>query len=665
MDSSSTILVVDDDLVINLLLKRVLQKDGYTVIQVMNGAEAIPQFVEHRPQLVLLDAMMPVMDGFAVCAAIRALPQGVHTPILMITGLQDSDSVNHAFEVGATDFVAKPIQMPVLRHRVRRIIQAYRAEESLRDSEYRLNLALEGAALGMWDWNIKTGVIATNHRWATMLGYAPGELGLTLQKWQAMIHPADIDRVKTTVGRLLCGGLEQYEAEFRMLAKDGEWRWISARGRVAERDERGEPTRAAGTHLDITERKRAEQALRDSEERFRLVVASIPDHIYLVEMFDDGTYLNLYNSPNVEKLTGYPPETFEADWTFWPNHVIHPDDRPFTQKKFFDLPNNLDYDAEYRLVRRDGNIIWVSDKARVYAATNSSLIYGVVSDITERKRAEEVQRASQKLVELGTLAAGVAHEINSPLQVITGVSQGLLRRMEENRLEHDYLSQKLNVIHRNGWRCAEIIRSLKAYAHISSTRLETSNLNEIIKDTLLLIEHQLTNWAHIQVVTDLMPDMPPLSCDRNQISQVLINLLTNARDAMPGGGQIIISSRYEPDAAQFVVQVADNGCGMNEAVRAKLFDPFFTTKAVDQGTGLGLSISAGIVKAHSGQITVESEVGAGTVFTLSFPAAPLALQESVASGVGRFDDGPGGVGALGVVDPLPACQPEYALSQQP
>ncbi len=653
MESAPIILVVDDDTIIRSVLTRALSNEGYVVVQAPDGEEGVAAFKEHQPDLVLLDAMMPNLDGFATCALLKTLPGGDRTPILIITGLQDRESVDKAFEAGATDFITKPVHMPVLRQRVRRNIMVRQAEDALRDSERRLDLALRGANLGLWDWGITAKTMVVNDRWAEILGYSLAEIDVSVYTWIDFLHPDDVTPTRNAINELLAGQQDQYEAEFRMRTKSGDYRWILARGRVVERDENGNSVRAAGTHLDITERRQTEQSLRDSEERFRQVAASIPDYIYLIEMFADGSYVNRYNSPNLEKLTGFTVEEVAPDWSFWPNRLIHPEDREMAQEKFFGLLVRPNYEVEYRLIRRDGTIIWVRDSARVNGVGESRLIYGVVSDITERKRSEEMLRASQKLVGLGTLAAGVAHEINSPLQVITGVSQGLLKRAEENRLDPDFLVNKLDVIHRNGWRCAEIIRSLKTYAHASSTTLEANDLNQIVGDTLLLIEHQLSSWANIHVVTNLQPNLPALMCDRNQMAQILINLLTNARDAMPHGGQISITTAYNSGAQEFFLRVADTGLGMTEAVRAKIFDPFFTTKALDQGSGLGLSIIAGIVKAHGGQIEVDSQSGTGSVFKLTFPVVchcPEITAIGAANGAGRFDDAQTSMAALTYIE---------------
>ncbi|MBI4630674.1 MAG: PAS domain-containing protein, partial [Chloroflexi bacterium] len=265
----------------------------------------------------------------------------------------------------------------------------------------------------------------------------------------------------------------------------------------------------------------------------------------------------------------------------------------------------------------------------------------IIRDITASKQMQAAMTESQKMADLGTLSAGVAHEMNSPLQVIIGVSQMALRQMTQTALEPDQLRSDLEMICRNGWRCAEIVRSLRAYAHISSDQYAPADLNEIVRDTLLLTAHQLKSWSNISVVTDLVSALPKMECDRNRIAQVLINMITNARDAMPDGGEITIHTKHDPLQGRLRLEVSDTGGGIPVAVLGKIFDPFFTTKPIGQGTGLGLSIVAGILRAHGGEVQVTSVLGKGTKFTMSFPLKQVTLptsDEARGEAVGRFDD---------------------------
>jgi len=230
---------------------------------------------------------------------------------------------------------------------------------------------------------------------------------------------------------------------------------------------------------------------------------------------------------------------------------------------------------------------------------------------------------ADKLAGLGTLAAGIAHEINSPLQIITGKSESLKRRLERDQLDLDNLDSDLESINRNGWRVARIVRSLLDYAHPISGEIEQFEINALISDTLLLIEHQLRTWSNITVMTDLASDLPPLYCSGEEVSRLLINLLTNARDAMPDGGEVAIRTCRNQADDGIILEIADNGQGIPEEALPNIFNPFFTTKAVGQGTGLGLFIVHGIVQSLGGEISVTSQVDKGTTFTVSLPPDPL------------------------------------------
>ena len=245
-------------------------------------------------------------------------------------------------------------------------------------------------------------------------------------------------------------------------------------------------------------------------------------------------------------------------------------------------------------------------------------------EITERKRAEAGALASQKLAGIGSLAAGMAHEINSPLQMVTGLSERLTRNLNAGEFDQEQFLTDIEAINRNGWRIAKIIRSLLTYARQDFPEIVPQQLNDIIESSLPLIEHQMQSWSNISIEKELAADLPLVHCDSNSITQVIINLLENARDAMPGGGWIRISTACSPENEQVTLRISDTGEGIPTEIQSRIFEPFFTTKEVGKGTGLGLSIVHGIVEAHGGEITIESAPGKGITFRICFPKeAPL------------------------------------------
>ncbi len=256
-------------------------------------------------------------------------------------------------------------------------------------------------------------------------------------------------------------------------------------------------------------------------------------------------------------------------------------------------------------------------------------------EVAERERAEKMAMAVQKLADLGMLTTGVAHELNSPLQGMQSVCDYLLMDLDESCSDPVSLREQIEIIQESISRCTKIVRSLRFYTHVSPKDYAEQEIDDLVHNTLLLAKHHLRH-VDISIVTELADDMPPLICSRDQIMQVLINLLTNARDAMPEGGEIIIQVDHKPDQRHFELRVIDNGEGIPPEHQDQIYKPFFTTKPVGEGTGLGLFIVSGIVHAHGGELDIESSPGEGTTVTLTLAEEPP--REVPSSVYGRYTD---------------------------
>ncbi len=383
-----------------------------------------------------------------------------------------------------------------------------------------------------------------------------------------------------------------------------------------------------------SERQRAARALQESEDRYRNLFDLSPDPILVVAgsriEYINGAGVRLLAGEHAAQIIGCPLSRF-----------IHPDmyktcltgDAEFMAPlKQIDLTESL-------LVRLDGTEVQVEIVAAPFKLNDKDAVQFVARDISARKKLESTILIGQKMADVGTLAAGVAHEINSPLQVITGVTQSLIRRIDRNDIQPDQFKRDLEVANRNAWRCASIARALLTYSRPSTEEMEEHGLNELITEALLLIEHQLKSWSNIFIHTKLCDGLPVVLCNRNQIMQVLLNLVTNARDAMPEGGDIWIESRYDGLKREVLVQVEDTGTGIPEHLREKVFNPFFTTKPFGKGTGLGLSISLGIIKSFGGDLRIARSGPAGTAIVIVLPEiiASLKLPAVVADG-GRYSN---------------------------
>ncbi len=243
----------------------------------------------------------------------------------------------------------------------------------------------------------------------------------------------------------------------------------------------------------------------------------------------------------------------------------------------------------------------------------------LVEDITERVALERAARQSEKLAALGTLSAGLAHELNNPIGIISSRIEVMLMEAESQNLPEEVRAD-LNVLHRNAQRVARIAQSLLSFARQSPGARAPVDVNRVVEETLLLVDQQMSKEG-IRVSTRLEPALPPLLGDANALQQVVLNLLTNAREAMMDGGEIRIETGIAPGRPGSIrLVVTDTGPGIPPDLLPKIFDPFYTTKA--EGTGLGLSVSYGIVREHQGTVDVQSEPGKGTTFILTFPTLP-------------------------------------------
>jgi two-component system, NtrC family, sensor kinase len=238
----------------------------------------------------------------------------------------------------------------------------------------------------------------------------------------------------------------------------------------------------------------------------------------------------------------------------------------------------------------------------------------IMNDLTDRVELEDQLVQAEKLSSIGVLAAGVAHEVNTPLAVITSQLQMLMKQLHAD----DPRSRVLERVVKQGFRASEIINNLLKFSRVSGSEHTELDLNKIIQETLALVAPMLRS-EKIGVRTQLESDLPTVHGNAGKLQQVFMNLIMNARDAMPYGGELVVAS----SAVDFTVcvEISDNGMGIPPEHLHKIFDPFFTTKATNHGTGLGLAVSYGIIREHSGKIYVDSSAGSGASFRLEFPAS--------------------------------------------
>ncbi|UVK90797.1 PAS domain-containing protein [Pseudomonas sp. B21-051] len=548
-----------------------------------------------------------------------------------------------------------------------------RSEESLkaqRDTEERLQLALAATdAVGTWDWDIGEDRFIADAHFAQLHGIDPTQAGqLPISDYLQGVHPEDRALIARSIKHCITHGTE-YAEEYRLLKADGELRWVFARGRCYK-DHHGRPVRFLGAALDLTERKHTEQALRQSQTELQLIINAMPILISYVDheerfRLNNAAYLDWYGltpqelygrtirevigeeayflrAPYIAEALAGRPCSFSlytphrdgsnrhALMNYLPRHgadgsvngfyifVIDESERKKTEEAL----RNLNETLEER----------VSARTEQLAQANQRL----QNEMFERERAEDALRHAQKMEAVGQLTGGIAHDFNNMLTGIIGSLDLMQRYIADGRADEIGRFTEAAVSSAN--RAAALTHRLLAFSRRQSLDRKTLNVNELIHSLEDLIRR--TKGDPIELTLRLADDVWPISTDVSQLENALLNLVINARDAMPDGGELLIETAnvyldgndittLEPVKAgdYLMLAVSDNGTGMTPSVRAKAFDPFFTTKPIGQGTGLGLSMIYGFAQQSGGHVSLDSLPNQGTCVRLYLPRLNLLEPE--------------------------------------
>nr|WP_320191327.1 PAS domain S-box protein [uncultured Desulfobacter sp.] len=655
---------------------------------------------------------------------------------------------------------------------VQDITERKQMELALKESEERLDLALEGANEGIWDLNLVEDVFYLDSRYYTIAGYEPNAFEGTFTEIYKRVHPDNLKQVQFSFSRSIAGELESFEAPFRFLRKDGNYMWIMSKGKIVDRDAQGKPTRIIGTNADISEFKKVEKALQESKARldeanslaglgywewhvntgevnwsdrvyeiFGLAPAEFTPTIesvmslspwpecskrneeimqQLIEKNDTGEFDQKFLRP--DDTTGYYYSTFKGKYdtdgklTIIQGTVIDITERKQRESEMRSLRNYLsniinsmpsmlvgvdaqgmvtlwNQEAEKLTGRSADTVVGTPmveaipqlsremERVRLAIKTgqeqtdpkrkrrkNGDLFYedltifplvanGVegavirVDDITDQVRMEEMMIQSEKMLTVGGLAAGMAHEINNPLASMLQTANVMQNRLNgrldipanrkaaekagitleglEQFMAARSIPRMLETIVTSGKRVAEIVGNMLSFARKGNEGMVLGRLDEIVESTLALAatDYNLKkeyDFKKIIIVREYARDLPPALCEEAKIQQVLLNILGNGAQAMQAAAIeapcFIIRIFVDKRRHMICLEIADNGPGIDEATRKKVFDPFFTTKPIGQGTGLGLSVSYFIItENHGGEMVVESEPGAGAKFIIRLP----------------------------------------------
>ncbi len=732
-----TILVVEDNPTNLQLLVKSLTESGFTTHPVSEGAQALRFAQSTPPDLILLDVVMPGMDGYEVCRQLKEDERTRDIPVIFMTALTEIEDKVAGFRLGAVDYITKPFQPEEVLVRVRTHIDLHAMHTRLEEQNKRLQHEIterRRAEDGLQKAHDeleqrvqeRTSDLAKANRMLNILS----ECSVALMKATeetALLN--EICRIIIDLGGyplVWIGYCEQNDARsVRPVAQAGfEEGYLTTVNITWDNSERGQgPTGSAirtGKHciakniqtdpafapwrkeavqrsytssialplkrddqvfgalniyaaipdafspeevrlllelagdlaFGITSlrerdaRRRAEEALRVSEEKYRTVA----DFTYDWEYWQgpDGRYI--YVSPSCERITGYRAEEFLQNPDLL-DRIIHPDDRMIMAGHKIEATHGTcdelnGCSLDFRIITRGGEQRWIAHCCQpVYGHQGQYLgLRSSNRDITMRRRAEQEQERlqaqllqAQKMELVGRLAGGVAHDFNNILAVIIGNTELALLKVNPS----DPLRARLQGIEKAALRSADLVRQLLAFARNQTIMPVVLNLNEAINAMLALLRRLI--GENIELTWKPAPKLWPAKLDPSQIDQVLTNLCVNARDAIAGVGRIDIATdniTFPEDhvAGSFglaqreyiLISVSDDGCGMNEEIQQHLFEPFFTTKGIGEGTGLGLATVYGIVQQNGGFIDVFSKPGLGSTFKIYFPRLRAGAEETQA-----------------------------------
>jgi PAS domain S-box-containing protein len=485
-----------------------------------------------------------------------------------------------------------------------------------------------------WDWDLATNVVWWSGGLKASFGYEAEGDARNSGWWRSCIHIDDRERVSRSIDAVIAGSGSAWSDEYRFGRRDGTYATVLDRGVVVRRD--GVAVRLVGSMIDITARATSEQALRELEERHRQILDAIADCVLVKGphskiVWANRAFRELYGMSN-EQLQGLIDAPFsEPDHT---QQYIVDDNTVFTTGLPLDIP-------EEKVTTHNGELRHVHTvKSPIFDSTGKVIMtVGVFRDISERKHMAEQLLLADRMVSLGTLAAGVAHEINNPLAFVLSNLDLLNEELgrQESLGPASPLAKLADLAElardaRDGAdRVRTIVRGLKTFSRADQERRVPVQLAQVIDLSINMTRNELRHRARI--VKDYGP-VPLVEADETRLAQVFINLLVNAAHALPEGNadtnQIRLRTSTRADGCA-IVEVSDTGPGIAPDILRRVFEPFFTTKAVGEGTGLGLSICHGVISALGGEITVSSELGKGTTFRVVLPPAPVLKPIEIAS----------------------------------
>jgi PAS domain S-box-containing protein len=616
MEKTLRILVVDDNPDDRVLIERELSRE-FPRVQVTEVADAQAQTLAlaGEPQdLAITDYQLGWSNGLAILRDLKA--RWPHCPVVMFTGTGSEEIAVEAMKNGLDDYVLK-----TPRHYIRLVASVNKALKRTKErlallaAEDRYSRLFKNAPIGLYRIAAQGEIVEANPALVHLLGYPDRRTLLAAKLEEFYVDPVDKQRWGDQMQHR--GEVQGFELQIRQ--RDGSVIWTRNNAR-AIRDKEGKIGGYEGSLEDVT-------PYRQAIEAFQVLVNSAPMGIFILL---DGNFKMV--NPGFEKICGYSEEELIGTDSL---QLVSPDFREeVRQNTIRMLKGESHLPFEFPIITKSGESKFVVEQliSTLYQAQRAAL--GYFLDISEHKSLESQFLQAQKMEAVGRLAGGVAHDFNNMLNVIIGYGD----LMNQELHQHDPLVRYLTEIMKAADRAASLTRQLLAFSQKQISQPQVLNLNDKIRAIQKMLERLISEDIEMAVV--LAPSLGAVKADPTHIDQIIMNLVVNARDAMPQGGKLTLETAnvsldesyvqrhaYVTPGPYVMLAVSDNGQGMDTATQARIFEPFFTTKENGKGTGLGLSTVYGIVKQNGGYIQVYSEIGQGTTFKVYLPQVQEAVSE--------------------------------------
>jgi PAS domain S-box-containing protein len=624
MNSRSHLLYLEDNVADVELLQDALQAEDLAcdITRVDTEYGFLAALEQDGFDLILADYTLPSFDGLSALKMARQHRPDL--PFIFVSGTMGEEAAIEALKTGATDYVLKT-RLSRLAPAVRRALREARerwqlcsAERELREREAEIRRLVEASIVGIFIWNPEGQILEANDAFLRLMGYSREELLSGEMCWTDLTPPEWPDhKERLWIPKLkMTGSLQPFEQEY--LRKDGSR--VPVLIGAASFDE--SVNRGVAFVLDLTERKRAEEAARRSERELRDVIETIPAVAWSAHA--DGS--NAFVNSRWTEFTGLSAEqTAGPGW----HAAIHPDD---VQRHIhiwrMCIATGEPLEIEVRMRRADGQYRWHLCRGVPLRDERRSIVkwYGVLTDIEDRKRAEQEREQLRQLEAglahmnrvsmMGEMAASLAHEIKQPIAAAINSANSCITWLGHEPPNLEKARAAAAKVDEYGNRAAEIIDRIRSFYKYSPPQRELVEVNRIIHEILMLLDGEATR-SSVTMRTKLAAGQPVVLADRVQLQQVFMNLMLNAIEAMKdAGGELTVKSRREQDG-QLLFSVSDTGPGLPSGNVDQIFSAFFTTKT--KGSGLGLAISRSVVESHGGRLWATANDGRGATFHFSLP----------------------------------------------